>query len=144
MIMNKCYSEMKRFKSFEERFEYLKLQGKVGADIFGSRRYLNQHFYTSQFWKNTRDQVIIRDGGFDLGVEGVEIFGRIIIHHINPITIEQLENGDPSLYDLENLISTSNRTHQDLHYGNNSKILNKYIERKPNDTIPWRNQNGSR
>lgn len=139
MTMRKSYSELSQLKTFEERFEYLKLADKkVGEDTFGGHRYLNQKFYKSPEWKKIRDQVIIRDQGRDLGVEGEE-FGEgeeILIHHINPITEEDLILMNPCVTDLDNLISTRKRTHNAVHYGNQA-TLNRYEERKPGDTKLW-------
>lgn len=139
MTMRKSYSELSQLKTFEERFEYLKLADKkVGEDTFGGHRYLNQKFYKSSEWKKIRDQVIIRDQGRDLGVEGEE-FGEgeeILIHHINPITEEDLILMNPCVTDLDNLISTRKRTHNAVHYGSQS-TLNRYEERKPGDTKLW-------
>lgn len=137
--MRKSYSELSQLKTFEERFEYLKLADKkVGEDTFGGHRYLNQKFYKSPEWKKIRDQVIIRDQGRDLGVEGEE-FGEgeeILIHHINPITEEDLILMNPCVTDLDNLISTRKRTHNAVHYGSQA-TLNRYEERKPGDTKLW-------
>ena len=137
--MTRRYSELRMMKTFEERFEYLKVIGLVGDETFGSNRFFNQSFYTSQTWKSIRNQVILRDNGCDLGIEDRPINGRmIIIHHMNPITLDDIENMTPNLLDPEYLICVSQLTHQALHYGD-SKILPKGpIERFPNDTSPWR------
>jgi hypothetical protein len=134
----KSYSELKKLNTFEERFEYLKLDGKVGVDTFGYDRYLNQHVYKSNRWKSARAKVIIRDDGCDLGIQDYPIHGRLLVHHMNPITIEDIENDNPDIYNPEYLISTSNRTHQAIHYSDNSLISKPPVERKPNDTTPWR------
>lgn len=143
-MSTKTYEELSQFHTFEERFNYLKLGGVVGKDTFGSGRYLNQTFYTKNpDWHRVRREVVIRDCGCDLGVDGYEIHGKIIIHHINPITIDDLLNDASVLYDLNNLITVSFNTHQAIHYGNDA-ILEEliYIPRSKNDTCPWRNSNG--
>lgn len=132
------YSELASLPSFEDRFEYLKLRGIVGDETFGSARYANQMFYASQEWKQIRNDIIVRDEGCDLGVPGRLIRGRIIIHHINPITEDDLEHGDSYLLDPENLICTSFVTHQAIHYGDASLLFPDPIERYPNDTCPWK------
>ena len=134
----KCYSELITLPTFEERFNYLKLNGTVGKDTFGYDRYLNQILYKSQKWLSTRDIVIIRDNGCDLACEGYEIRGRILIHHINPITVEDILNENPIIFDPENLITTIHNTHNAIHYGDESLIIKGPIERTKNDTIPWR------
>jgi len=135
----KTYTELSKFKSYDDRFKYLKLDGEVGSETFGYDRYLNQALYKCPEWKRVRDKVIIRDNGCDLGVEGYEIFGRPIVHHMNPISIEQVERRDPDIFNPEYLITTVLDTHNAIHYSDES-ILDgkKVIERKPNDTIPWR------
>lgn len=133
----RSYEALMRLPTFEERFEYLKLGGLIGEQTFGGKRHLNQFFYSSPDWKRFRRQVIIRDGGCDLGVEGHEIFDRIEIHHINPITIEDIENGSTLLMDMDNVICTSGLTHKAIHYGDASLLPKDPIERKPNDTCPW-------
>ncbi len=139
MTTKRSYRELSKLKTFDERFEYLKLADKkVGEDTFGGHRYLNQQFYKSPEWKKVRDQVIARDCGRDLGVEGEE-FGEgeeILIHHLNPITEEDLINMNPCVLDLNNLISTRKRTHNGIHYGDR-KTLNRYVERKQGDTRLW-------
>lgn len=134
----KCYSELITLPTFEERFNYLKLNGFVGKDTFGYDRYLNQMLYKSPEWKSIRNQIIIRDNGCDLACEGYEIKGRILIHHINPITVEDILNENPIIFDPENLISTVHNTHNAIHYGDESLIIKGPIERTKNDTIPWR------
>lgn len=136
MTMNKSYSELMKLETYEERFEYLKLSGAVGRETFGFDRYLNQAFYTSPEWKKARDTVIVRDNGCDLGVEGYEIRQKPIIHHMNPITKEQVENRDPIIFDPENLITCTHRTHNAIHYGDSSQLpITK--ERRPGDTKLW-------
>lgn len=139
MMMNiKTYSELIMIPTFEGRYEYLKLGGQVGVETFGFDRYLNQAFYKSDEWLSVRDYVIARDNGCDLGVEGYEIYGRILIHHMNPITKEDILQRSKFLLDPEYLITTVKRTHDAIHYGNNSIIFEAPIERRKNDTCPWR------
>lgn len=135
----KTYTELMTFNTFEERFKYLKLDGVVGDDTFGYERYLNQILYKSSEWRRTRNNIIIRDGGCDLGVEGYEIHGQVIIHHMNPISIEQVKNRDPIIFDEDLLICTCLRTHNAIHYGDDSIIKTKFgtLERKANDTKLW-------
>lgn len=135
----KTYSELITFETFEERYEYLRLDGVVGEETFGFDRYLNQEFYQrSQEWKRIRDFVIIRDQGCDLGIDGREIRGKIIVHHMNPITKDDLLNRTPFLLDPEYLICTLKSTHDAIHYGDENLLMKGPIERKPNDTCPWR------
>lgn len=132
------YSELITFPTFEERFKYLQLNGKVGKDTFGFDRYLNQVFYRSQRWKRTRDQVIIRDNGCDLGMEGRDICGKILIHHMNPITLEDIERESEYLLDPEFLICVTHNTHNAIHYGDENLIIRLPKERSLNDTCPWK------
>lgn len=134
----KTYTELSKLPTFEERFEYLVLKGKVGAETFGSHRFMNQGFYTSTEWKRARRAVILRDNGCDLGIEGRELFESITVHHINPLTLADLQKGSPLLFDPENLICVSDRTHKAIHYGDKSLLLLDVVERKPNDTCPWK------
>lgn len=134
----KSYSELSNLLSFEDRFNYLALSGKVGVDTFGFDRWFNQQFYRSAEWKRIRDEVIIRDLGCDLGIKGREIAGKIIIHHINPITLSDIENNTDVLMDPENLITTTHRTHNAIHYGDKSFLMAEMADRKPNDTCPWK------
>lgn len=136
--MNRCYSDLVKLETFEERYEYLKFSSKIGEVTFGYERYLNQMFYGSPEWKAFRRDVIIRDNGMDLGLEGYDIADRIEVHHINPITPEMIERNDPMLMDMENVICTSSKTHKAIHYGDKSLLPKDPIERKPNDTCPWR------
>lgn len=136
--MNKCYSELITIPTFIERYRYLRLGGKVGEDTFGFDRYLNQIFYKDPEWLRTRDLVIIRDGGCDLAMPDREILSRILVHHINPITKEDIINRDRKLFDLENLISTVKNTHDAIHYGDENLLIIEPIERSQNDTCPWR------
>lgn len=132
------YSELKRLKTFEERYEYLRIGGLVGESTFGFERYLNQALYTSQKWRQLRSQIIIRDNGCDLGIEGRDIFDKIIIHHMNPLTREQIQDPDDSMFDPEYLICVSHNTHNAIHYGDASLLSKEYVPRRPNDTCPWK------
>ena len=135
----RTYSELIKLRTFEERFEYLKLDGRVGEDTFGFDRWLNQQFYNSKLWKDAKREVIIRDAGLDLGVEGYEMHGRILVHHMNPINKDDILRKSDILLNPEYLISTCKRTHDAIHYGNiNSAIQNGIVERRPNDTCPWK------
>ena len=134
----KTYSELITIPTFEKRFEYLKLDGQVGVETFGFNRYLNQAFYKSDEWLSIRDYVITRDNGCDLGMEGYEIYGRILIHHINPITKDDIIQRSRILLDPENLITTVKRTHDAIHYGDSNLLIKAPIERRKNDTCPWR------
>lgn len=138
MKMNKTYSELIKLQSFEDRFRYLKLDGVVGKETFGFDRYLNQVFYRSQKWRRVRDHVIVRDNGCDLGVEGHEIYGRVIIHHMNPITIDDIVHESDYLLDPEFLISTIHTTHNAIHYGDEDLLITSPVERSKNDTCPWK------
>lgn len=136
--MIRTYSELIQLPTFEERFEYLRLDGAVGAETFGLDRYLNQLFYKSKEWLSVRDEVITRDNGCDLGVEGYEIHGRILIHHMNPISVEDILQHSDYLLNPEYLISTIHNTHNAIHYGDKSLLVTGPIERSKNDTCPWR------
>lgn len=136
--MIRTYSEMCDLSTFKERFYYLKLDGIVGEDTFGSKRYLNQILYKTKEWLMLRDKIIVRDNGCDLGVVGREIFGRIIVHHINPITIEDVLNRNPKVFDPNNLITCSDMTHKAIHYGDEQLLIGEPIERSKYDTCPWR------
>ena len=138
MKIIRSYSELRRITTFEERYKYLQLGGIVGKDTFGFDRYLNQIFYRSQKWRSIRDQVIIRDNGCDLGVEGYDIYGRILIHHMNPITLEDIERESDFLLNPEYLICTTHNTHNAIHYGDENLLITAPIERTKNDTCPWR------
>lgn len=134
----RTYSELIKLKTLEERFKYLKLNGSVGQDTFGFDRYLNQIFYLSEEWKKIRSKVIIRDNGCDLGVEGYEIFDKIIVHHMNPITIDDILQRRDTIMNPEFLICVSHRTHQAIHYGDEGLLYKGPIIRTKNDTCPWR------
>jgi len=134
----KTYKELIKFSTFEERFKYLKLDGVVGDESFGSYRYLNQKFYTSTEWKRLRDYIISRDNGNDLGIEGYSIMYRPLIHHIVPITKEDIIKVSSRLVDPDNLITVSHKTHNAIHYGD-EEILNYGLNcRSKNDTILWK------
>lgn len=134
----KTYSELIQIPTFEERFEYLKLDGNVGEDTFGFDRWMNQIFYRSPEWKRIRDEVIIRDNGCDLAMPGHEIYGRILIHHMNPISVDDIERRTDLLLNPEYLISTVHRTHNAIHYGDKNLLPQGPVVRTPNDTCPWK------
>ena len=134
----RTYSELIKLPTFKERYQYLKLDGSVGADTFGFDRYLNQLFYRSQKWRAIRDRVIVRDDGCDLGVEGYTIYGKIIIHHMNPITLDDIMNESDYLLNPEFLIATTHNTHNAIHYSDESLLISDPIVRTKNDTCPWR------
>lgn len=134
----KTYTDLIKLPTFEERFRYLELGGAVGADTFGFDRYLNQRFYTSQIWQRIKREVIIRDNGCDLGMEGYTIFGRVIVHHMNPITVEDVVKQTDALLNPEFLICVSHTTHNAIHYGSEELLPKGPADRKPNDTCPWR------
>ena len=140
MSIIKTYSELITIPTFEGRFEYLKLNGRVGETTFGSKRYLNQILYKTDKWLSTRDKIIIRDNGCDLGIQDREIKQplKVLVHHINPITIEDVLNGDPKVFDPENLITIMHMTHEAVHYGNEDLLIKDPVERFKNDTCPWR------
>lgn len=133
----RTYRELSRLQTFDERFEYLKLKSYVGRDTFGFDRYLNQRFYTSREWRNIRQHVIARDLGCDLGIEGYEIFDKIIIHHMNPIDADDITHGNSDIINPEFLITTTHQTHNAIHYGDPSQIPHQLIERRPGDTKLW-------
>ena len=134
----KSYSKMILLPTFEERFNYLKLDGKVGRITYGSDRIFNQAFYHSYEWRRLRRDVIARDNGCDLGIEGREIFDKIIVHHINPMTIDQLAEGGDDLFNLDNFICCSHNTHEAIHYSDESILVkSEFTERKPGDTKLW-------
>jgi hypothetical protein len=134
----KTYSELILLPTFEERFEYLRLNGSVGKETFGFDRYLNQNFYRSAEWKRVRDKVIIRDSGYDLGIEDRLISGKIIIHHMNPITDIDIRNLTSFLLNPEYLICVSHNTHNAIHYGDENLLIKAPIIRTKNDTCPWK------
>ena len=134
----KCYSELMLLPTFQARYQYLRLNGEVGKETFGFDRYMNQFFYRSPEWRRVRDFVITRDEGCDLGIPGREIFGRIVIHHMNPIRPEDIRNRSELLLDPEYLITTIHDTHLAIHYGDEHLLLQEPVERRPNDTCPWK------
>lgn len=137
--MIRTYRELIALPTFEERFRYLKLNGTVGEDTFGFDRYINQQFYNSQEWRKLRDEIIVRDNGCDLGLTGYNIGGRILIHHMNPVTVRDVQERSQYLMNPEYLICVSHNTHNAIHYGDENKLRNKLpIERTKNDTCPWR------
>ncbi len=134
----RCYSELVLLPTIEERFRYLRIAQEVAKDTFGSYRYLNQRFYSSTEWRNIRHHIILRDNGCDLGVDGYPVGDRGYIHHINPITVDQLTHADDCIFDPENLILCSFSTHNAIHYGGDTSLHKDLIERRPGDTCPWR------
>lgn len=134
----RTYSELVKLRSFEDRYRYLKIGGRVGEETFGYERYLNQILYRSQRWKDARNEVIVRDKGCDLGIEGYEIRGRILVHHMNPITIEDIELERDIVFDPEVLISTTHNTHNAIHYGDESLLILAPVVRTLHDTCPWK------
>lgn len=134
----RTYSELIELPTYEERYRYLKLDGSVGAETFGFDRYLNQVFYRSPEWKSIRDEIIIRDCACDLGIPGREIYGRILIHHMNPISKEDVLRRSDLLLNPEYLICTSKLTHDAIHYGDENLLIKDPVIRRPNDTCPWK------
>ena len=134
----RTYSELITIPTFEERYQYLRLNGRVGEETFGFDRWLNQRFYKDPEWLKIRDEVIIRDNGCDLAIPGREIYSRILIHHMNPITKDDILQRSKYLLDPEYLICTIKNTHDAIHYGDENLLVKGPVERKPNDTCPWR------
>jgi len=137
MTRNRSYSELRRLVTFEERYQYLSLNGIVGEQTFGFDRWVNQQFYTSQQWRDVRQAVILRDSGCDLGVIGYEIAMRLLIHHMNPITPRDIDDGESWILDSEFLITTSQRTHNAIHYGDESLLPKPLVARARGDTKLW-------
>lgn len=137
MKLIKTYRELSQLHTFEERFHYLDLRGVVGNSTFGMDRYLNQVLYHSREWRRIRDQIIIRDNACDLGILDREIFDQIIIHHLNPITMDNIERGDDCVYDSNNLICTSHNTHNSLHFGSDKTLIKLSKTRSKGDTKLW-------
>ena len=133
----RSYSELRRLETFEDRFDYLNLNGVVGESTFGFARWLNQQFYRSRRWKQVRDVVIVRDDGCDLGVPGFDIHTDLLIHHMNQVTRQDLVSGADWIFDPEFLITTTRRTHNAIHYGDKSLLPNPNVERTPGDTRLW-------
>lgn len=137
--MIRTYSELIKYDSFEDRFRYLKLDGLVGEETFGYDRYINQIFYNSDEWKRTRRNIIVRDNGCDLGVDGFDIYSKILIHHMNPINVNDIIERSDYIMNPEYLICVAFETHNAIHFGDESILMNQQIiERRPNDTCPWR------
>ena len=137
--MKKTYHELILLPTFEDRFRYLKMGGRVGEETFGWDRVFNQSFYKSREWRDARRNVINRDNGCDLGIEDRIIYDKIIVHHINPITLEDIEEGGPELFDPRYLICCSLNTHNAIHYGDESLLIKtNFVERRPGDTCPWK------
>lgn len=134
----KTYSELITIPTFEERFQYLQLKGSVGKDTFGYDRYLNQVLYRSPEWKRLRNQIIIRDGGCDLACDGYDIYGKVLIHHLNPITVDDVLARSRKVFDPDNLVCVSHNTHNAIHYGDVDLLATGPIIRTKNDTCPWR------
>lgn len=135
--MIRTYSELQRLSTFEDRYRYLVLRGEVGRSTFGFDRYINQQFYTSREWRQVRHRVIARDLGCDLGIEGYEIFDRLIIHHMNPMGIDDIVHHDDDILDPEFLITTTHLTHNAIHYGDESQLPRVFVDRRPGDTKLW-------
>lgn len=138
MKMVRTYNELVRLSSFIDRYNYLKMGGVVGESSFGFDRYLNQGLYSSREWRSVRDQVILRDNGCDLGIEDRSIGRRIVIHHMNPISVDDIENRNPDIYDPKYLICVSLDTHNAIHFGDEKLLQKNPIERHPGDTCPWK------
>jgi hypothetical protein len=137
MTIIRSYSELKRLDSFEERYDYLRLKGVVGEATFGFDRHINQALYQSNEWRNARRKAIIRDNGCDLGVFGYEIYGEILVHHMNPITVDDIVNRAELVLDPEFLITTTMNTHNAIHYGDQTLLRTPFVERIPGDTKLW-------
>lgn len=137
-MSDRSYRELMHIDSFEDRFEYLALRGGVGHSTFGHDRWMNQAFYRSREWKQIRQFVINRDNGCDLAVPGFEIYDQVTIHHIVPMTPEDIEMGNPMILDPDNLITTTHKTHNAIHYGDQTLLRLPVPERAPGDTVPWR------
>ena len=135
--MIRSYSELRRLQTLEDRFTYLKLNGRVGDTTFGFDRYINQLFYRSTQWRQLRQHIIARDKGCDLGVDGYEIHSNLFIHHLNPMTVDDIRSGDESILDPEFLITTTLNTHNAIHYGDERQLSKVLVERKPGDTKLW-------
>ena len=138
MTSIRTYSELVLLPTFEERYEYLRLDGRVGEETFGFDRWLNQTFYKSEEWLSMRDKIIVRDNGCDLGIPGRDIYSRILIHHMNPITKEDILRRSDILLNPEYLICVTPNTHRAIHYGNSNLLMKDPITRRPNDTCPWK------
>lgn len=139
IVKTKTYSELIRLEKYMDRYQYLMLSGRVGQETFGYERFLNQSLYKSYEWRSVRDEVIVRDHGCDLGMEGYEIYGSIIVHHMNPITMDDIQNRNENIFNPEYLVSTSFSTHNAIHYGDEGLLITEPIIRTKNDTCPWKN-----
>ena len=137
IIMMKTYDELSRFNTFDDRFEYLRLGGSVGRSTFGFDRHINQKFYKSMEWKRSRDFVIIRDDGCDLGIPGYEIHSELLVHHINPMAVEDILHGEEWIFDPNYLITTTHATHNAIHYSDASLLPKVVVSRQPGDTRLW-------
>ena len=137
MSTSRSYSELVRLESFEERFRYLCLSGQVGEPTFGWDRWINQDFYTSRQWRQARNFVIARDLGCDLGIPGYEIHDKVYVHHMNPMSVRDITHGEEHILDPEFLITTTHRTHNAIHYGDERQLPRLFVERKPGDTKLW-------
>lgn len=137
MTTSRSYSKLRQLHTFEDRFQYLRLHGDVGRSTFGFDRYINQKFYTSYEWKQARQQVILRDNGCDLGISGYEINGAVLIHHMNPMVVEDIIHGEEWIFDPEYLITTTHNTHNAIHYSDENLLPKIVTERSPNDTKLW-------
>lgn len=133
----RTWTELQQIQTFEERYNYLRLRGAVGAATFGFDRHINQQFYRGAQWRRIRNHVIARDLGCDLGVEGYEIHDKIIIHHMNPMTVDNIVHGDADILDPEFLVTTTHRTHNAIHYGDERLLPRQLVERRPGDTTLW-------
>lgn len=140
--MLRTYTELMQRPTFDERFDYLSLKSVVGRATFGAERFLNQVFYSSREWKDVRREVIARDGGLDLSTDGYDIYDRILVHHMNPITVEDIDSRNPDILDPELLISVSHETHNAIHYGDKTRLARPPVERTPGDTLPWLKKGG--
>lgn len=138
MMITRTYSELIELPNFIDRYKYLKLNGQVGEETFGHDRYLNQTLYRSPEWRKFRRNIVVRDNGCDLALDGYEIVGKIMIHHINPITLRDIERRDSKIFDPNNVISVSMNTHNAIHYGDESLLFSEPAIRTPNDTCPWK------
>ena len=136
-MTSRSYSELVKLQTFSERYNYLRLVGQVGSTTFGFDRYLNQSFYTSRDWRQVRHAVIARDAGCDLGLEGYEIFDRVYVHHMNPLTKKQVLAADENMFDPEYLVSCTLNTHNAIHYGDPNSLVRLPPERRPGDTTLW-------
>lgn len=135
--MIRSYSELAQIPTFEERYRYLALRGRVGEATFGFDRHMNQMFYTSRQWKQVRHYVIARDNGCDLGIDGYEIHSRLYIHHMNPMQVSDIVHGEDSILDPEYLITTTHQTHNAIHYGDEKQLPRQFVDRRSGDTKLW-------